>query len=153
MGWVASERFVVNWIQSCPITVTKEERKNSYTSHTSLQRNPVADPGEGPRELRKNSFGDRAAPFLRVWMTGAPFISRSRSGTDLFPSCERIVILPILYVSTCSFVSFVSSLYLEFTVCLLHARDFNSVRDCTWCNRVLASPRVNENFQTKLGIY
>ena len=50
MGWVASERFVVNWIQSCPITVTKEERKNSYTSHTSLQRNPVADPGEGPRE-------------------------------------------------------------------------------------------------------
>ena len=170
MGWVASERFVVNWIQSCPITVTKEERKNSYTSHTSLQRNPVADPGEGPREPappppplifrpnwgpkgRKNSFGDRAAPFLRVWMTGAPFISGSRSGTDLFPSCERIVILPILYVSTCSFVSFVSSLYLEFTVCLLHARDFNSVRDCTWCNRVLASPRVNENFQTKLSIY
>ena len=153
MGWVASERFVVNWIQSCPITVTKEERKNSYTSHTSLQRNPVADPGEGPRELRKNSFGDLAAPFLRVWMTGAPFISRSRSGTDLFPSCERIVILPILYVSTCSFVSFVSSLYLEFTVCLLHARDFNSVRDCTWCNRVLASPRVNENFQMKLSIY
>ena len=50
MGWVASERFVVNWIQSCPITVTKEERKNSYRSHTSLQRNPVADPGEGPRE-------------------------------------------------------------------------------------------------------
>ena len=30
--------------------MTKEERKNSYTSHTSLQRNPVADPGEGPRE-------------------------------------------------------------------------------------------------------
>ena len=109
-------------------------------------------PNWGPKG-RKNSFGDRAAPFLRVWMTGAPFISRSRSGTDLFPSCERIVILPILYVSTCSFVSFVSSLYLEFTVCLLHARDFNSVRDCTWCNRVLASPRVNENFQTKLSIY
>ena len=91
--------------------------------------------------------------FLRVWMTGAPFTSRSRSGTDLFPSCTRIVIVPILYVSTCSSVSFVSSLYLEVTVRLLHARDFHSVRDCTWCNRVLASPRVNENFQTKLSIY
>ena len=64
-------------------------------------------------------------------MTGAPFTSRSRSGTDLFPSCTRIVIVPILYVSTCSSVSFVSSLYLEVTVRLLHARDFHSVRDCT----------------------
>ena len=50
VGLVASEGFVVNLSQSCLITVTKEERKNSHTSHTSLQRNPVADPGEGPRE-------------------------------------------------------------------------------------------------------
>ena len=50
MGWVASEGFVVNLSQSCLITVTKEERKNSHTSHTSLQRNLVADPGEGPGE-------------------------------------------------------------------------------------------------------
>ena len=34
------------------------------------------------RKAEKNSFGDRAAPFLRVLMTGAPLISRSRSGTD-----------------------------------------------------------------------
>ena len=39
--------------------------------------------------------------------------------------------MPILYVSTCSSVSFVSSLYLEVTVRLLHAPDFHSVRDCT----------------------
>ena len=38
-------------------------------------------PNWGPKG-RKNSFGDRATPFLRVWMTGATFISRSRSGTD-----------------------------------------------------------------------
>ena len=100
MGWMASEGFIVNLIQSCLITVTKEERKNTHTSHTSLQRNPVADPGEGPREpaplsppplfldqnearrAEKKSFGDRAAPFVRVWMTGAPLISRSRPGTD-----------------------------------------------------------------------
>ena len=104
MGWVASEGFVVNLSQSCLITEMKEERKNSHTSHTSLQRNPVADPGEGPgepappppppppaplfldhaeaRRAEKNSFGDRAAPFLRVWITGAPLNSRSRSGTD-----------------------------------------------------------------------
>ena len=34
------------------------------------------------RRAEKNSFGDRAAPFLRVWITGAPLNSRSRSGTD-----------------------------------------------------------------------
>ena len=164
-GWLVKGLSSI-WVSHVSLPWRKKREKNSHTSHTSLQRNLVADPGEGPGEPapspplifrpnwcpkgRKNSVWDRAAPFLRVWMTGAPFISRSRSGTDLFPSCERIVILPILYVSTCSFVSFVSSLYLEFTVCLLHARDFNSVRDCTWRNRVLASPRVNENFQTKL---
>ena len=129
--------------------MTKEERKNSHTSHTSLQRNPMADPGEGPGSpppsplIFRPNWGPKARAekiiletvpppsFLRVWMTGAPFTSRSRSGTDLFPSCTRIVIVPILYVSTCSSVSFVSSLYLEVTVRLLHARDFHSVRDCT----------------------
>ena len=145
MGWVASEGFVVNLIQSCLITVTKEERKNTHTSHTSLQRNPVADPGEGPREpplppplfldqtearrAEKNSFGDWAAPFLRVWMTGAPLsqgldpalISFMCGDCDVAPSICLYLLL----------VSFVSSLYLEVTVCLLHARDFNSVRDCT----------------------
>ena len=98
MGWVASEGFVVSLIQPCLITEMKEERKE----HTQVIRHCneiqrriqgrgpgsphpppplIFRPNWGPKG-RKNSFGDRATPFLRVWMTGAPFISRSRSGTD-----------------------------------------------------------------------
>ena len=41
----------------------------------------MADPGEGPAPLfleqtgpkcRKNCFGDRATPYLRVWITAPP---------------------------------------------------------------------------------
>ena len=67
---------------------------------------PVADPGEGPsprpplivdqteaRRAEKIFFGDRAPAYLRVWMTPPPLISSSESGTYMFDTKQKVILL------------------------------------------------------------
>ena len=72
----------------------------------------VVDPGEGPPYLltklrpegaKKNFFGARAPPFLRVWMTRPLLISRSGSSTALIVLGQvwTLIILNILSVKYC----------------------------------------------------
>ena len=66
-------------------------------NHTQF---PVEDPGEGPAPpgfLRRKMFfletdpPPPSSPYLRVWMTGLPFISRTGSGTDSRPKWAKSI--------------------------------------------------------------
>ena len=169
MGWVGSEGSVVNLDSIFSHYRDERREKNTHTGHTSLQRNPAADPGEGPgspppsplifrpnwspkARAEKMSLETAPAPppsFLRVWMTGAPIISRSRYGTDFLH--VRGLWFCLFYMSLLAPLCPLCLACIWRLLCVSCMRV--SVRNCTWCNRVLASPRVNENFQTKLGIY
>ena len=96
-GWLVKGLSSV-WFSLVSLPRWKKREKNTHKSYVTATKSSggskggargartpppplIFRPNWGPKG-RKNSFGDRATPFLRVWMTGATFISRSRSGTD-----------------------------------------------------------------------
>ena len=168
MGWVGSEGSVVN-LDSI-FSHYRDERREEKHTHKSYvtatkssggSRGGAREPAPPPPLFLDQTGARRPGPkkwvwrpppppsFLRVWMTGAPIISRSRYGTDFLH--VRGLWFCLFYMSLLAPLCPLCLACIWRLLCVSCMRW--SVRNCTWCNRVLASPRVNENFQTKLGIY